>query len=144
MATQYNRDTKDPIVVPPFQPDWVRTGIKGSAITYAEKLGEKLVEERFTTSQIRNFYGELIRIKLNGIDSAKNVSSFHLLHPKLAYAAKRAEKTGGKGATTFKIEIMKAHAAVAIDTDGHQPRFANFCDLCEAILAFHKANGGRD
>ncbi|MBK8558288.1 MAG: type III-A CRISPR-associated protein Csm2 [Lewinellaceae bacterium] len=22
-------------------------------------------------------------------------------------------------------------------------RFENFCDLCEAILAFHKAHGGR-
>lgn len=130
------------IQVPAFQSDWIEQGIKGSAIIYAEKLGEKLVEERFTTSQIRNFYGELKRIQLNGI--AHNKSAFHLLYPKLAYAAKRAEKSGGRGALRFKDEILKAHQAVRIDEDGADMRFANFCDLCEAILAFHKASGGRD
>jgi CRISPR-associated protein Csm2 len=131
-----------PIQVPPFKEEWITSGIKADAVTYAEELGKQLVDERFTTSQIRNFYGELKRIQLNGIEKLK--PSFHLLHPKLAYAAKRAEKTGGKGATTFKIEILKAHQAVNIDNDGFEKRFGNFCDLCEAILAFHKAHGGRD
>jgi len=135
---------KKEIKVPVFQSDWIVTGIKQDAIEYAEKLGEKLVEERFTTSQIRNFYGELKRIQLKGIEDAKARSSFHLLHPKLAYAAKRAEKSGGRGATCFKDEILKAHKAVQIDSDDYKLRFSNFCDLCEAILAFHKASGGRD
>lgn len=146
MAQQHGYGSRDreQIQVPPFQPDWITTGIKGTAITYAEQLGIKLVEERFTTSQIRNFYGELKRIQLKKISGAKQKSAFHLLHPKLAYAAKRAEKTGGRGASTFKDEIMKAHRAVNIDQEGFETRFENFCDLCEAILAFHKANGGRD
>lgn len=144
MAQQHGYGGKErpAIQVPSFQADWIVSGIKEDAVTYAEKLGEKLVEERFTTSQIRNFYGELKRIQLNGIE--KHKSSFHLLHPKLAYAAKRAEKTGGKGANTFKLEILKAHKAVGIDNEGFEKRFGNFCDLCEAILAFHKAHGGRD
>lgn len=144
MAQQHGHSGRDreQIQVPPFQADWIVSGIKESAVTYAEELGKKLVDERFTTSQIRNFYGELKRIQLNGI--AKLKPSFHLLHPKLAYAAKRAEKTGGKGANTFKIEILKAHKAVGIDNEGFEKRFGNFCDLCEAILAFHKAHGGRD
>jgi len=146
MATYQNHGQKDrePVAVPLFKPEWIKDGIKGDAITYTEQLGVKLVDERFTTSQIRNFYGELKRIQLKRITEPKQKSAFHLLHPKLAYAAKRAEKSGGKGATTFKIEIMKAHKAVDIDTDGFKERFENFCDLCEAILAFHKANGGRD
>jgi CRISPR-associated protein Csm2 len=123
-----------------FAPEWITTGIKAGAIKYAEALGRRLVEDRFTTSQIRNFYGELIRIKMKGIGEEK--ASFHLLYPKLAYAAKRAEKTGGYGAKTFKDEIMKAHTAVDIDSDGAEKRFSHFCDLCEAILAFHKAHGG--
>ncbi|MBK8656804.1 MAG: type III-A CRISPR-associated protein Csm2 [Haliscomenobacter sp.] len=132
----------EPIRIPTFQNDWIETGIKGSAIEYADKLGQRLVDERFTTSQIRNFYGELKRIQLNGISGS--ISSFHLLHPKIAYAAKRAEKMGSRGANTFKEEILKAHRAVRIDEDGSEKRFQNFCDLCEAILAFHKASGGRD
>lgn len=146
MALQQGNSGKEreQIQVPAFQSDWIVSGIKGNAITYAEKLGIKLVEERFTTSQIRNFYGELKRIQLKSITGDKQKSAFHLLHPKLAYAAKRAEKTGGRGATTFKNEILKAHQAVNIDQEGFDKRFENFCDLCEAILAFHKANGGRD
>lgn len=144
--SDYRNQGKDKpqIVVPAFNEEWITSGIKGAAIVYAEKLGEKLVDERFTTSQIRNFYGELKRIQLKGIKDQSQTSAFHLLHPKLAYAAKRAEKTGGKGATSFKIEILKAHKAVNIDEPDFEKRFSNFCDLCEAILAFHKANGGRD
>lgn len=130
------------IRVPSFNDIWIREGIRSEAISYAELLGKKLVQERFTTSQIRNFYGELKRIQLKGIETEK--SSFHLLHPKIAYAAARAEKTGARGAKIFKEEILKAHSAVAIDQEQFEKRFANFCDLCEAILAFHKANGGRD
>jgi len=136
------RGQKIDIQVPDFQENWIQKGIKGDAITYSEKLGEKLVQERFSTSQIRNFYGELKRIQLKGIESYK--SDFHLLRPKLAYAAKRAEKSGGRGANRFKDEIFKAHQAVNIDEEGFEARFQNFCDLCEAILAFHKAHGGRD
>lgn len=144
MANGYANRENEVIVVPKFETDWIDSGIKGSAIVYAEKLGQKLAQERFTTSQIRNFYGELKRIQLKGISDTKQRSAFHLLHPKLAYAAERARKTGGIGATTFKTEILKAHAAVKIDQDNSGERFEHFCDLCEAILAFHKANGGRD
>lgn len=133
---------KKEVIVPAFRSEWIQQGITGSAIAYTELLGEKLVQERFTTSQIRNFYGELKRIQLKGIADEK--SAFLLLHPKLAYAAKRAEKSGGRGANIFKDEILKAHQAVGIDNEGFEKRFANFCDLCEAILAFHKASGGRD
>jgi len=140
MAYPDKREIKE---VPAFQSDWIVTGIKKDAIEYAEKLGATLKEEGFTTSQIRNFYGELKRIQLKGIEDAKARSSFHLLHPKLAYAAKRAEKKPGRGANRFKDEILKAHSAVNIDNDDYKHRFSNFCDLCEAILAFHKANDGR-
>ncbi len=139
------RDDRSPVNIPRFNPDWIKDGIKKEAVEYANQLGKKLTVEKFTTSQIRNFYGELIRIKMAGIDSPKNKSSFHLLHPKLAYSAKRAEKKGEIGAITFKDEILKAHEAVEIDrSEQLSLRFQNFCDLCEAILAFHKAHGGKD
>lgn len=136
----FHRGNREEISIPRFNGDWIRTGIKGEAILYAEKLGQILVDERFTTSQIRNFYGELKRIQLKGIKEDKQKSAFHLLHPKLAYAAKRA----GNGAHIFKTEILKTHKEVEIDSQDSEARFQNFCDLCEAILAFHKASGGRD
>lgn len=133
------RDSKPPIKLPPFQVTWIQKGITKEAVDYTEKLGEKLADTRFTTSQFRNFYGELKRIQLKGIQS--NISAFHLLKPKLAYAAKRAGKSG---AELFKKEIIIVMEAVEIDNEGFEARFNNFCDLIEAILAFHKAFGGKD
>lgn len=131
-----------------FQNSWIEKGITGEAITYCENLGNFLAkvkkengyrtqDESLTTSQFRNFYGELKRIQLKGIEEAKQ--AFHLLRPKLAYAASRAKT---KGAETFKEEILKAHAAVKIDDENAAKRFANFCDFTEAVLAYHKANNG--
>ena len=133
-----------------FEESWIERGINGSAITYCEKLGlflakvkrkheikSKEKEEALTTSQFRNFYGELKRIQLKGFENEK--SSFHLLRPKLAYAASRAKT---RGAEVFKQEILKAHKAVNIDESGAEKRFANFCDFTEAVLAYHKANNG--
>jgi CRISPR-associated protein Csm2 len=134
---------KEPIKVPKFENEWITDGIRKDAILYAEALGGRLEQMKFTTSQIRNFYGELTRMKYGNLDLEKG--AFHLLHPKLAYAAGRASKKGNdSGAGLFKTEIMKAHDAVAIDSDGHEHRFKHFCELCEAILAFHKAAGGVD
>lgn len=127
------------IEIPNWEDIWVKNGINKGGIIYAEKLGKVLADQRFTTSQFRNFYGELKRIQLRGIGDLK--SPFHLLKPKLAYAAKRANSIG---AETFKKEVFKAHDAVAIDAEGFEKRFSNFCDLVEAILAFHKAYGGKD
>ncbi|HMO40840.1 MAG TPA: type III-A CRISPR-associated protein Csm2 [Saprospiraceae bacterium] len=133
------------ITLPKFESIWISEGIKHAAIEYAEALGTLLKNQNFTTSQIRNFFGELKRIQLKGI--AGEQASFHLLRPKLAYAAARAKKTGGResiGAETFKNAILEAHREVDIDNEGYEKRFANFCDLIEAILAFHKAAGGKD
>lgn len=127
------------IEIPQWEGSWVKSGINKNGIDYAEKLGRALVDLKFSTSQFRNFYGELKRIQLRGIEGQK--SPFHLLKPKLAYAAKRASS---RGAELFKEEVFKAHEAVAIDDEGFAGRFANFCDLVEAILAFHKAYGGKD
>lgn len=129
--------------IPSFKKEWIEQGIRADAIEYAERLGLALKNEKFSTSQIRNFYGELKRIQMKGIET--NIPAFYLLHPKLAYAARRAEKNDdNKGANRFKNEILKAHEVVKIEETGYETRFQNFCDLCEAVLAFHRAKGGSD
>lgn len=143
MKNYYEHEKGSKESIPSFKKEWIEHGIRADAIEYAERLGLALKNENFSTSQIRNFYGELKRIQMKGIET--NIPAFYLLHPKLAYAARRAEKNDDdKGANRFKNEILEAHKAVRMGDTGYEIRFQNFCDLCEAILAFHKASGGRD
>jgi CRISPR-associated protein Csm2 len=126
-----------------FNKLWITDGINSESISYADQLGSELAKSknyRMTTSQIRNFFGEVKRIQMGKI--SKNKASFLLLKPKLAYAAKKADK---KGVTLFKEIINEAINAVEIDKNvGVENRFRNFCDFLEAILAYHKAAGGKE
>lgn len=121
-----------------FDKKWITNGIDSSGIEFAESFGKFLQETKFTTSQIRSVFGEVKRIQLKGFDKERR--SFLLLRPKVAYAAKRAEN---KGATAFQQVIDQAIKTVAVEEPDSDRRFVNFCDLFEAILAYHKANGGR-
>lgn len=134
---QYSGAKEQP-TFPAFKRDWITNQIDSEAVKYAEELGTALKNTNFTTSQFRNFYGEIKRIQLKGI--GKNISAFHLLRPKLAYSAKRANSTG---ASTFKREMDKAIEATQIDQPGYEKRFKNLCDMLEAILAYHKSVGGQ-
>lgn len=98
----------------------------------AEKLGSELKSGGLTTSQIRNIYGAVKQMEIGGF----NPHEFVLLKPKLAYAAARA---GGGGARTLKNVLTQAIDEVG-DNEGN---FARFVDFFEAILAYHKAAGGK-
>jgi CRISPR-associated protein Csm2 len=127
-----------------FKEDWIKIKIDNDCIIYAESFGQHLVGNNFTTSQIRNVFGEIKRIQLSGF--SENQTDFLLLRPKMAYASKRAlnSNRNSTGATVFEKVLKAAHIAVAVGTEGDSKRFENFCDFIEAILAYHKAAGGRD
>lgn len=99
----------------------------------AEQLGERLARN-LTTSQIRNIYGAVKKMQMKGgkLDTHKLL----MLKPKLAYAAKRH----GGGVDTLKEVLTQAIDRVGND----QKKFNRFVDFFEAILAYHKAYGGRD
>lgn len=101
-------------------------------VQVAERLGPNLQQGRLTTSQIRNIYGMVKQMEMRGFDG----NEFVLLKPKLAYAAARADTPG---AQTLKNVLTWAIDAV----DGDEAKFARFVDFFEAILAYHKAAGGR-
>jgi CRISPR-associated protein Csm2 len=118
----------------------------------AEKFGSYLAEKsighnsrpihgsNLTTSQIRNFFGTVKKIEARGFNASGSEREFLLLKPKLAYAAQR-----DKGS---KLKDMKDVMIDAIDIvtsgDGDkEEKFNNFCDFFEAILCYHKAQGGR-
>jgi CRISPR-associated protein Csm2 len=126
-----------------FNPDWIRKAITHEAISFSEEFGKELTQG-FTTNQIRNFFGEVRRIQMKGIEKEK--TAFLLLKPKLAYAAKRAEQKGDFKAKDFR-EVMEAAHSLVMEKENSptefSERFANFIDFFEAILAYHKAYGGK-
>ena len=107
----------------------IRDGGK-TLVEVAENLGRRLQQEKLTTSQIRNVFGTVKMMEMRGFDPHE----FVLLKPKLAYAAARAPSA----------ESLKRVLSPAIDEVGNdEAKFDRFVDFFEAILAYHKAAGGR-
>ena len=107
----------------------IRDGGK-TLVEVAENLGRRLQQEKLTTSQIRNVFGTVKMMEMRGFEPHE----FVLLKPKLAYAAARARSA----------ESLKHVLSLAIDEVGNdEAKFARFVDFFEAILAYHKAAGGK-
>lgn len=149
-SNKYNnyQDTKDTKrLYDEFEPKWISESLmhksaqKKDAVEFAEELAKDIVGNNMSTSQIRNFFGEVRRIQMKGIKNEK--VAFLLLKPKLAYAAKRHDN---KGIRLFKDIITKSHEIVMEVKDDEKKfleRFKNFVDFLEAILAYHKVHGGK-
>lgn len=116
-------------------------------VEYAEKIAIDLVSggfnERLTTSQIRTFFTEVKLIE--GIVREKKEMTperereierrLHLLKPKLAYQS-------GRHIAVKKLEKVLIPAInCAVENKENLRRFVDFF---EAILAYHKAKGGKD
>lgn len=114
--------------------EWIKKEIDRDGINFTKDFGKFLANNRLTTSQIRNIYGELKRIQMKGYENEK--TSFLLLLPKMAYAAQRNKNDG---LNALKSVFEKVHTYV---TD--EKSYKNMMDLMESILAYHKAFGGRD
>lgn len=139
-----------------FDPKWIKDRIDKDCVDFTEKLGKFLCDindrgfsgpSALTTSQIRNFFGEVKRIQLNGIEKGNNKSAFLLIRPKLAYAEARAKmRNSYSRIKVFKDFVQLAHAEVDTNAEPEilKRSFQNFVDFLESILAYHKAYGGRD
>lgn len=130
----------------PFDENWIKVGADEKMVEFAKEAGkymapkdkkDKQDKQMLSKSQIRNVFGELKRIQLKGIDKQEGYTSFMLLKPKVAYAEGR-NKT--QGLTLFKLIFDKAWEKVGRE----QKSYNNFCALIEAVLAYHKAYGGKD
>lgn len=94
-----------------------------------------------STSQIRNIYGatKKIDMSLKPENAAEKYSSLLLLKPKMAYANGRHNKNNKIPGFTILVVCL----SYAIDqVDGDYKRMKNFFNFFEAILAYHKAEGG--
>lgn len=133
-----NRDREDASTVfksLTFKQDWILSNADKDLIDYAESSGKFMAKNGLTNSKIRSIYGEIKRIQMG--DFEKEKVSFFLLKPKVAYALGRDPRN--EGLILFKkvFDICYSHV-----TDSKT--FINFCNFLEAILAYHKAFGGKD
>ena len=134
-----------PPVGGPPRVDYEAIIVRGDArvlVDTAERLGKDLANARLTTSQIRGVFGTVRQIEMNWSASATEgrqrqaQRQLILLKPKLAYQARR--QSGGA------VQQLADALNPAIDLVGEdRERFRNFVDFFEAILAYHKAAGGR-
>lgn len=110
--------------------------IDEQSILYSEFLGRYLVFLELSTSQIRNVYGEILRLKMKGFKPNELV----LLKPRLAYST---ERKGTDGSRKFREVIEKALDKVIFTNNNQEELFKNFANFFEAILAYHRSFGGK-
>jgi CRISPR-associated protein Csm2 len=120
---------------------WVQLGPQPVLLNAAEQLGREIKEKKLTTSQIRQVFTRLKSIEAKGYATQR--TDFMMLKPYLAYAAGRQDRVEG-------LRLFKEKITIGIDAvfEGGSPekeptRFVNFCKLFEAVLAYHRAFGGK-
>ncbi len=126
---------------------WVNDGPAPEAINSARKFGEQIKEKGLTTSQIRQVFSKLKSIEAKGYSQQR--AEFMMLKPFIAYAAGRQIRVQGlqdlKDRVTWGIdavlEVKEADEKKQLAEE--QKRFRNFCKFFEAILAYHRAVGGK-
>lgn len=91
-----------------------------------------------TTSQLRRFFGQLKRIQVEGF--SKSAIKLQMLVPQLAYAVGRDLDSNKKNKT--KINFFYEELSNAIKHVKSESDFKNFVNLVEAIVAYHKVEGG--
>lgn len=108
-------------------------------VEYAENLAKRIAVD-ISTSQIRQAYGAVKKLEMQTELDQQGYRNLLLLKPKLAYAKGRAETRKKES-----FRMLEDTLSMAIDAvDVKQPQtFRRFCHFFEAILAYHKANGGK-
>lgn len=120
----------------------VQGGDAAALVASAETVGRSLAEMRLTTSQIRGVFATVRQIEMkwprgsDGAEQSRAIRQLLLLKPRLAYQATRDQ---GRG-----VESLRQVLEPAINLVTTREQFGNFVDYFEAILAYHKAAGGRD
>lgn len=120
------------------------TGIKTEHLKELETWGQYLAErdhgkQEMSTSQIRKFFGEIKRIQANFDDKKEDIV---LLDPKIAYAVGRAKKDAGKKKAAIE-DFYNMISPMIRYINSSKTKYQNFVNVCEAIVAYHKAKGGR-
>lgn len=114
----------------------------------AQTWGEYLAKQGLTTSQIRGIFGQVRQIEMAwplDVQNSQRVQAAErdliLLKPKLAYQAQRDAE---KNKNTQPVRSLEGILIPAIDlVEGNRDNFQRFVDFFEAVLAYHRAAGGK-
>lgn len=121
-----------------FDQKWIKEQLNEEAIKFAELFANFLVsppkkDDKLSTSQIRNIFSEIKNIEQSGY--AKNIERFALLKAKMAYVHGRNNKDVIR---EFRRIFDLAHKEV-----NDEKTFERFVSFITAILAYHRAAGGK-
>lgn len=111
-------------------------------VSFADSLGKRLVDEGLKANQIRAIFDEVRQIESlwSQDEQEQALRKVHLLKPKLAYRAARSKE----GVPTLNGVLTPAIDSVVEDPATAKEKFQRFAEFFEAIIAYHKAHGGRD
>ncbi|NMC53639.1 MAG: type III-A CRISPR-associated protein Csm2 [Chloroflexi bacterium] len=111
-------------------------------VKFADETADKLVRASLTRAQIRNIFTEVRQIEsLWGMNRADALRRLNMLKPKLAYQTARTPQMKDLQSVLSEAITLVSNAA---SDDEKDQRFERFMDLFEAILAYHRAKGGRN
>lgn len=117
----------------------ILAGNKEKLVRNAEEFGKHLAKENLSTSQIRNIFSEVKRMK----KYKESKDKLQLLRPKLAYVAGRHGKRKGNKLVGPVPDLSKV-LDECIKNVRDETAFNNFKDFFEAILAYHRYYGGKE
>ncbi len=106
-------------------------------VTFARQTAQTLVKQGLTRAQIRNIFTEVRKIEaLWETDPRQARRRLEMLKPKLAYQVARIKSVEG-------LAQVLSQAIDYVRADDPKS-FQRFVELFEAILAYHRAEGGRN
>lgn len=129
----------------------IASGDAQTLVEIAQSISSELVQNKaensVSTSQIRNIYGSCkkIEMKLNINNINESFKSLYLLIPKLEYANGRfntKDRSGKDKIPGFRILVDWLSDAIK-KAGSDMTKMNNFFNFFEAILAYHKAKGGK-
>lgn len=128
----------------PLPKDQITTKVTEVGVNFTEEFGKYLATndeagKALTTSQLRKFFGAVKQIQMK---SEFDLTDVVLLKPKLAYAVGRAK--GNNKGKHVKIEEFNDVIVSGINLVTNKEQFKRFVSIFEAIVAYHKAAGGKD
>lgn len=111
-------------------------------VLFARQTAQTLVKNNLTRSQIRGIFTEVRKIDTmwEGPRQGDAMRRLNMLKPKLDYQTSRSES----------VKVLRDVLSAAIDEvnkadeNDRSNRFHRFMELFEAILAYHRAEGGKN
>ena len=109
----------------------------------AQKLGKELKDLKLTTSQIRRVFGTVKKMEMDSLKENFQLDRLWLVLPRIFYASARPGATSGTRKVRTILDSSVNYIFETEDGEIQKKRFHSFCDFFEAILAYHRAYGGK-